>query len=89
MSALALVTIPPVMKGMTAVGGEKSQVSQVPGRQNAQCEPLWMEVGGSLQGFPKSERWREVQGVGGMTTAPPQAVPLGDLPTEASVDTGN
>ena len=48
-----------------------------------------MEMGGSLQGFSKSERWGEVQGVGGMTTAPPQAVPLGDLPVKASVDTGN
>ena len=77
------------MKGMMAVGGEKSRVSQVPGKQNARCEPLCMEMGGSLQGFSKSERWGEVQGVGGMTTAPPQAVPLGDLPVKASVDTGN
>lgn len=77
------------MKGTTAAGGEKSGVSQVPGKQNAQYEPLWMEVGGSLQGFSKPERWGEVQRVGGMTAAPPQAVPLGDLPIKASVDTGN
>ena len=48
-----------------------------------------MEVGGSLQGFSKSERWGEVQGVGGMTTVPAQVVPLGDLPVQASMDTGN
>lgn len=53
------------MNGTTAVGGEKSRIGEVPGKQNTQCEHLWMEVRDEVVGrppeeFQKSEVWGEV-----------------------------
>lgn len=53
------------MNGTTAVGGEKSRIGEVPGKQNTQCEHLWMEVrdewwDGLQKEFQKSEVWGEV-----------------------------
>lgn len=40
------------MNGTTAVGGEKSRIGEVPGKQNTQCEHLWMEVRDEVVGRP-------------------------------------
>ena len=40
------------MNGATAAGGEKPRISEVPGKQNTQCEHLWMEVCDEVVGRP-------------------------------------